>query len=177
MLLLHTGSVSCACWLARSKLGVGSCSPSEGFYFNARRVEGIASGWFHRPAITSRCRQRKDDKPVHSWAKLPGSVSCGFRFARSKLGVWSSSPSEGLDFMARNVEGTVSGWFHRAAITSSSRQCKDYKPVHSWAMLPGDSITLTNHFFAILPSCSATLIYHRINSEGFTVLDCSVHEI
>ncbi|GMP56936.1 hypothetical protein CsSME_00021224 [Camellia sinensis var. sinensis] len=79
--------------------------------------------------------------------------------------------------MARRVEGTTSGWFHRAAITSYSRQWKDYKPVHSWAILPSDSITLNNHFSASLPSCSAPLIYHGINSEGFTVLDCSVNEI
>ncbi|KAL7220732.1 hypothetical protein ACSBR2_013592 [Camellia fascicularis] len=79
--------------------------------------------------------------------------------------------------MARRVEGTASGWFHRAAITSRSRQWKDYKPVHSWAILPGDSIRLNSHLFAILPSCSAPLIHHGINSEGFTVLDCSVHEI
>ncbi|GMP56943.1 hypothetical protein CsSME_00021231 [Camellia sinensis var. sinensis] len=104
-------------------------------------------------------------------------MSCASWLARSKLGVGSCGPSKGLDFMARRVEGTASGWFHRAAITSRSRRWKDYKPVHSWAILPGDSITLNNHFFAILPSCSAPLIYHGINSEGFTVLDCSVHEI
>ncbi|GMP56938.1 hypothetical protein CsSME_00021226 [Camellia sinensis var. sinensis] len=79
--------------------------------------------------------------------------------------------------MARRVEDTALPWFHRAAITSRSRQWKDYKAVHSWAILPGDSITLNCHFFAILPSCSAPLIHHGINSKGFTVQDCSVHEI
>ncbi|KAL0422474.1 UNVERIFIED_CONTAM: putative disease resistance protein [Sesamum latifolium] len=50
------------CWLARSKRGVGLCSSNEGLGFIALGVEGIASGWLHRAAKTSRSLQWKDNK-------------------------------------------------------------------------------------------------------------------
>ncbi|KAK4386805.1 hypothetical protein Sango_2551100 [Sesamum angolense] len=51
-------------WPARSKWGVGPCCLGESLGFMALRVEGTASGWFHRAAITSRSLQWKDNEPV-----------------------------------------------------------------------------------------------------------------
>ncbi|KAL0300956.1 UNVERIFIED_CONTAM: hypothetical protein Sradi_6372400 [Sesamum radiatum] len=51
-------------WPARSKWGVGPWCLGESLGFMALRVEGTASGWFHRAAITSRSLQWKDNEPV-----------------------------------------------------------------------------------------------------------------
>ncbi|KAL0345920.1 UNVERIFIED_CONTAM: hypothetical protein Sradi_4423300 [Sesamum radiatum] len=61
------GSLVADFWLARFKWGVGPCGSSESMGFGVLRVEGIASGWSHRAAKTSRSLQWKDNRLVLSW--------------------------------------------------------------------------------------------------------------
>ena len=52
-------------WLARSKLRVGLCELGESLAQPISKEEGIASGWLHRAANTSRSQQWKDNSPGH----------------------------------------------------------------------------------------------------------------
>lgn len=66
------------------------------------------------------------------WSNLTGSDLMAYYWsARSKLRVELRDLGEGLGYVVPRVEGTASGWFHRAATTSRSRQWKDNGPVPS----------------------------------------------
>jgi len=65
------GSSAAVIWPARSKPGVEPRHPSEDLGVSAPRVEGIAWGWSHRAAITSRSWQWKDNGSVPSGSAWP----------------------------------------------------------------------------------------------------------
>ena len=65
------GSSAAVIWPARSKPGVEPRHLSEDLGVSALRVEGIAWGWSHRAAITSRSWQWKDNGSVPSGSAWP----------------------------------------------------------------------------------------------------------
>ncbi|BAT84138.1 hypothetical protein VIGAN_04141900 [Vigna angularis var. angularis] len=71
--------------------------------------------------------------------------------ARSKLRADPRDLSEGLGLLSPKVDGTASGWFHRTAKTSLSRQWRDNRLLQSrpYLLTPGTSLRSNTNTQAI----------------------------